>query len=54
MPDINDRQASVQTTVTSQGPMAAVVGFQSPYNEQRSVVALWRTARVGMRYSTAR
>lgn len=27
MPDINDRQASVQTTVTSQGPMAAVVGF---------------------------
>ena len=40
MPDINDRQASVQTTVTSQGPMAAVVGFQSPYNEQRSVVAL--------------
>jgi hypothetical protein len=40
MPDVNDRQASVQTTVTSQGAMAAVVGFQSPYNEQRSVVAL--------------
>ncbi|CAM6997994.1 Cyclic di-GMP-binding protein [Enterobacter roggenkampii] len=40
MPDVNDRQASAQTTVTSQGAMAAVVGFQSPYNEQRSVVAL--------------
>lgn len=40
MPDSNDRQASVQTTVTSQGAMAAVVGFQSPYNDQRSVVAL--------------
>jgi hypothetical protein len=40
MPDMNDRQASAQTTVTSQGAMAAVVGFQSPYNEQRSVVAL--------------
>ncbi len=40
MPDINDRQASVQTTVTSSGPMAAVVGFQSPYNDQRSVIAL--------------
>lgn len=40
MPDSNDRQASVQTTVTSQGPMAAIVGFQSPYNDQRSVVAL--------------
>ena len=40
MPDVNDRQASAQTTITSQGAMAAVVGFQSPYNEQRSVVAL--------------
>ena len=40
MPDNNDRQATVQTTVTSTGPMAAIVGFQSPYNDQRSVIAL--------------
>ena len=40
MPDMNDRQADTQTAVTSGGPMAAVVGFQSPYNEQRSVIAL--------------
>lgn len=40
MPDINDRKASAQTAVTSQGAMAAVVGFQSPYNDQRSVIAL--------------
>ncbi len=40
MPDINDRQPDTQTAVTSSGPMAAVVGFQSPYNDQRSVIAL--------------
>ncbi|HIC2036582.1 cellulose biosynthesis cyclic di-GMP-binding regulatory protein BcsB [Enterobacter soli] len=40
MPDSNDRQASVQTEVSSAGPMAAIVGFQSPFNDQRSVVAL--------------
>ncbi|WP_058910494.1 cellulose biosynthesis cyclic di-GMP-binding regulatory protein BcsB [Entomohabitans teleogrylli] len=40
MPDENDRAAEAQTTVTSSAPMAAVVGFQSPYHEQRSVVAL--------------
>ncbi|WP_318369135.1 cellulose biosynthesis cyclic di-GMP-binding regulatory protein BcsB [Enterobacter sp.] len=40
VPDINDRQAETQTAVTSSGPMAAVVGFQSPYYEQRSVIAL--------------
>ncbi|WP_446029738.1 cellulose biosynthesis cyclic di-GMP-binding regulatory protein BcsB [Lelliottia amnigena] len=40
MPDNADREASVQTNVSSQGPMAAIVGFQSPYNEQRSVIAL--------------
>ena len=38
--DEDDRQASVQTGVTSSGPMAAVVGFESPYHKQRSVVAL--------------
>ena len=38
--DTDDRQASVQTGITSSGPMAAVVGFESPYFKQRSVVAL--------------
>ena len=40
MPDASDRQADTQTAITSSGPMAAVVGFQSPYNDQRSVIAL--------------
>ncbi len=40
MPDSGDRQASVKTSVSSTGPMAAIVGFQSPYNDQRSVIAL--------------
>ncbi len=30
----------MQFTVTASGPMAAVVGFQSPLNDQRSVIAL--------------
>lgn len=40
MPDSGDRQANIKTTVSSTGPMAAIVGFQSPYNDQRSVIAL--------------
>ncbi|WP_088238297.1 cellulose biosynthesis cyclic di-GMP-binding regulatory protein BcsB [Kosakonia oryzendophytica] len=40
LPDEVDRQAETQTAVTSDGPMAAIVGFQSPFNDQRSVVAL--------------
>ncbi|EOA4404949.1 cellulose biosynthesis cyclic di-GMP-binding regulatory protein BcsB [Citrobacter amalonaticus] len=40
MPDEADRKADAQATVTSSGPMAAVVGFQSPFHDQRSVVAL--------------
>lgn len=36
----DDRRAESQTTISSTGPMAAIVGFQSPYHEQRSVVAL--------------
>jgi len=40
MPDEADRKADAQATVTSSGPMAAVIGFQSPFNDQRSVVAL--------------
>lgn len=35
-----DRQPESQTTIVSAGPMAAVVGFQSPFYGQRSVVAL--------------
>ncbi|MFU0885259.1 cellulose biosynthesis cyclic di-GMP-binding regulatory protein BcsB [Kluyvera sichuanensis] len=38
--DEDDRQAGVQTGISSSGPMAAVVGFESPYHKQRSVVAL--------------
>lgn len=38
--DEDDRQANVQTGITSSGPMAAVVGFESPYYKQRSVIAL--------------
>ncbi|MEO3991519.1 cellulose biosynthesis cyclic di-GMP-binding regulatory protein BcsB [Pseudocitrobacter cyperus] len=38
--DENARKPNVQTDVTSSGPMAAIVGFQSPYNDQRSVIAL--------------
>ncbi|MFU0922317.1 cellulose biosynthesis cyclic di-GMP-binding regulatory protein BcsB [Kluyvera sichuanensis] len=38
--DEDDRQAGAQTGITSSGPMAAVVGFESPYYKQRSVVAL--------------
>lgn len=34
-----DRRAESQTTISSTGPMAAIVGFQSPFNPQRSVVA---------------
>ena len=38
--DADDRSASVQTEISSSGPMAAIVGFESPYYKQRSVVAL--------------
>lgn len=36
----SDLQAESQTAIGSRGPMAAIVGFQSPFNNQRSVVAL--------------
>ncbi|MDR7343850.1 hypothetical protein J2X14_002270 [Pantoea alhagi] len=36
----SDRTAASQTTIVSDGPMAAIIGFQSPFHEQRSVVAL--------------
>lgn len=40
LPDPNDRAADTQKTLASDGPMAAVISFQSPFNAQRSVVAL--------------
>lgn len=40
VPDESDRAAETRSTLTSSGAMAAVIGFQSPYNDQRSVVAL--------------
>lgn len=39
-PDDDARTPNTRTDITSSGPMAAVIGFQSPYNDQRSVVAL--------------
>jgi hypothetical protein len=40
LPAQNDRAADVQTTIRADGPMAAIVGFQSPWHDQRSVIAL--------------
>ena len=39
-PDTEARTPNTRTDITSSGPMAAIIGFQSPYNDQRSVVAL--------------
>jgi hypothetical protein len=36
----SDRAVESQTTISSRGPLGAIVGFQSPFNDQRSVVAL--------------
>ncbi|MBB1202156.1 cellulose biosynthesis cyclic di-GMP-binding regulatory protein BcsB [Enterobacteriaceae bacterium 89] len=38
--DAHERQPAAQAEVTSDGPMAAIIGFQSPFNDQRSVIAL--------------
>ncbi|MGC6232470.1 cellulose biosynthesis cyclic di-GMP-binding regulatory protein BcsB [Hafnia paralvei] len=40
MPEASSMKPDSQTTVRSDGAMAAVIGFQSPYHDQRSVVAL--------------
>lgn len=40
MPDLADRTPAAKTTISANGPMGAIIGFQSPYNDQRSVVAL--------------
>lgn len=39
-PNGRNTQVESQTAIGSRGPLAAIVGFQSPFNEQRSVVAL--------------
>lgn len=36
----SDRAVESQTGIRSRGPMGAIVSFQSPFNDQRSVVAL--------------
>lgn len=36
----SDRKVESQTEISSRGPMGVIVGFQSPFNDQRSVVAL--------------
>ncbi|MCS2162220.1 cellulose biosynthesis cyclic di-GMP-binding regulatory protein BcsB [Scandinavium sp. H11S7] len=38
--DDNERQPVAQANIGSKGPMAAIIGFQSPYHDQRSVIAL--------------
>ena len=40
MTDNDDQKPEIQTTINSPLPMAAIVGFQSPYHTQRSVIAL--------------
>ncbi|RDK92808.1 cellulose synthase subunit [Enterobacillus tribolii] len=40
MPDPADIKPDARTDIRSDGPMAAVIGFQSPFDDQRSVVAL--------------
>jgi len=40
VPDPKYSAAETQTAISSSGPMAAILGFQSPYNSQRSVLAL--------------
>ncbi len=47
MPTANDRAVDSQTTVNADGPMGAVVGFQSPYHDQRSVLALLADSKRG-------
>ena len=40
MPEASAMKPDSQTTIRSEGAMAAVIGFQSPYHDQRSIVAL--------------
>lgn len=43
----SDAQVDTRSQITSQGPIAAVVGMQSPYFDQRSVVALMANSPKG-------
>lgn len=51
LPSVNiddyERQPVAQATVSSDGPMAAIIGFQSPYHDQRSVIALMADSKRG-------
>lgn len=38
--DDHERQPAARADLTADGPMAAIIGFQSPFNDQRSVIAL--------------
>uniref|UniRef100_S0DED2 Cyclic di-GMP-binding protein n=1 Tax=termite gut metagenome TaxID=433724 RepID=S0DED2_9ZZZZ len=38
--DDHERQPAAKADLTADGPMAAIIGFQSPFNDQRSVIAL--------------
>ncbi|MGL4194393.1 MAG: cellulose biosynthesis cyclic di-GMP-binding regulatory protein BcsB [Edwardsiella piscicida] len=40
IPDPSATHAAAKTTLSATAPLAAIVGFQSPFNAQRSVVAL--------------
>ena len=46
-PDDDARTPHTRADITSSGPMAAIIGFQSPYNDQRSVVALMADSQRG-------
>ncbi|MBU3823586.1 MAG: cellulose biosynthesis cyclic di-GMP-binding regulatory protein BcsB [Candidatus Oceanisphaera merdipullorum] len=48
-PDELDNKPDQKTTVSSDGPIAAIIGFQSPFYEQRSVVALLADSPEGYR-----
>lgn len=52
-PDLEARTPNTRTDITSSGPMAAIIGFQSPYNDQRSVVALLADSPRGNELLTA-
>lgn len=44
LPDIDalddDAKADTKTTISAEAPMSAIIGMQSPYHDQRSIVAL--------------
>ncbi|WP_213991052.1 cellulose biosynthesis cyclic di-GMP-binding regulatory protein BcsB [Sodalis sp. dw_96] len=44
---VSDAAADSQTTVSAQGPLAAIIGVQSPSHSQRSIVALLADGQQG-------